>query len=249
MTPISHITSISLDKVIFKYSDALKPTFDNLSVTLPVDQNILIAGEVGQGTSTLLKLIAVVHQPQQGAVLINGFNTSQMSFEEFLPLRNKIGYTFDYGGLFANRSLLENMTLPLLYHNTFTYDESCELGIKMAAHFGFTNKLNEKPASVTGGLRKLVSVLRTLMMNPEMLVMDDPFMGVDSQNVARLIRILNERRERGEIRHLFLTSRDISWAKQLDCKTLHITGGQFDFSDMTSGNGSGVNSGTASEAA
>jgi phospholipid/cholesterol/gamma-HCH transport system ATP-binding protein len=178
-------------------------------------------------------LLAVVHQPQEGSVLINGLDTSQMSFEEFLPLRTKIGYTFDYGGLFANRSLLDNMVLPLLYHKAFSFEESRQRGIDLANHFGFYNKLAERPASVTGGLRKLVSVLRTLLINPEMLVMDDPFMGVDPQNVARLIKILNDRRERGDIKHIFLTSRDQNWPKQLDCKRLILHEGKFDFSELS----------------
>ena len=226
---IGLIRSLELKDVTFGYKDATAPMFENLSVVLPVGENILVSGAVGQGTSTFLKLLAVVHQPQSGSVLVNGLDTSQMSFEEFLPLRTKIGYTFDYGGLFANRSLLDNMTLPLLYHKSFSFEESRQRGIDLANHFGFYNKLAERPASVTGGLRKLVSVLRTLLMNPEMLVMDDPFMGVDPQNVARLIKILNDRRERGDIKHIFLTSRDQNWPKELGCKRLLLHEGKFDF--------------------
>lgn len=229
---MSIVTSIEFKDVTFGYRDAQKPMFEGLSVKLPVGENILITGQVGEGTSTFLKLLAVVHQPQEGSVLINGLDTSQMSFEEFLPLRTKIGYTFDYGGLFANRSLLDNLTLPLLYHKIFSFEESRQRGIDLANHFGFYNKLGERPASVTGGLRKLVSVLRTLLMNPEMLVMDDPFMGVDPQNVARLIKILNERRESGEIRHLYLTSRDHNWPKQLGCRNVVLHEGQFDLSAL-----------------
>jgi phospholipid/cholesterol/gamma-HCH transport system ATP-binding protein len=227
------VKSIEFKDVTFGYKDAEGPMFENLSAVLPVGENILVSGDVGQGTSTFLKLLAVVHQPQQGSVLINGLDTSQMSFEEFLPLRTKIGYTFDYGGLFANRSLLDNMTLPLMYHKSFSFEESRQRGIDLATHFGFYNKLSERPASVTGGLRKLVSVLRTLLMTPEMLVMDDPFMGVDPQNIARLIKILHDRRERGDIKHIFLTSRDVNWPKQLGCKEIVLQEGRFDFKDLS----------------
>lgn len=229
---VDHVTSVELRNVTFQYKDAAKPAFEDLSFVFPVNQNIIIEGATGEGTSTLLKLLAVVHQPQAGSVLINGADTSQMSFEEFLPFRRKIGYTFDYGGLFANRTLLDNLTLPLLYHKTLSDEEAKDRTRALAAHFGFLNKLAEKPASVTGGLRKLVSVLRTLLMNPEMLVMDDPFMGVDPQNVARLIKILNDRRESGEIRHLYLTSRDPSWPRLLGCRSLRIENGNFDFAGL-----------------
>lgn len=224
------IVSVRLEDVEFGYDDQ-KPVFSGLTLDLPVNKALYLRGETGQGTSTFLKLVAVVNQPHSGAVLINGLNTSQMSFEEFLPLRLKIGYTFDYGGLFANRSLLDNLTLPLLYHKIYGLEEARAIGIEAANHFGFYKKLAEKPASVTGGLRKLTSVLRTLMLNPEMLVMDDPFMGVDPQSCAKLVKILNDRRASGEIRHLILTSRDQNLPRQLGCESLLLHEGNFQISE------------------
>ncbi len=220
------INSLRFEDVTFGY-DVANPVFEGLTVDLPVGQNILISGDPGQGTSTFLKLLAVTQQPFSGRIIINGHDTSMMSFEEFLPLRMRIGYTFDYGGLFSNRSLLDNLTLPLLYHNVSSLEEARSRGIELANHFGFYKKLIERPSSVTGGLRKLVSVLRTLLMDPEMLVMDDPFMGVDHQSVVKLIEILNERREAHKIHHLFLTSQDPKWAQQLGCSSMHLHDGIF----------------------
>jgi len=220
------ISSIRLAGVTFGY-EAEKPIFDQLTMDFPLGKNILICAEPGEGSSTFLKLLAVVHQPQEGQLLINGENTSQMSFEEFLPLRMRIGYTFDYGGLFSNRSLLDNLTLPLLYHNVCSLNEARTRGMELANHFGFYKKLAERPSSVTGGLRKLTSVLRTLMMDPEMLVMDDPFMGVDRHSCAKLIKILNDRRASGQIKHMYLTSREAQWPLQLACEALYLKDGLF----------------------
>ena len=90
MTPfeIEHVESVRLENVNFAYEDA-KPTFESLTLNLPVNQNILIAGATpGLGTSTLLKLLAVVHQPQGGRVLINGQDTARNSRENSVCLLN-----------------------------------------------------------------------------------------------------------------------------------------------------------------
>jgi phospholipid/cholesterol/gamma-HCH transport system ATP-binding protein len=109
------IEKLAFENATFGYSPD-RPIFSNLSFELPLDRNVLITGPAGNGQSTFLKLLAVLRLPQSGSFLINGADTTQMSFEEFLPLRMQIGYTFDYGGLFANRTLMDNMMLPLLYH-------------------------------------------------------------------------------------------------------------------------------------
>lgn len=225
---VKTINELRLENVTFGY-DPSSPVFTNLTLDLPTNQNVLVGGPPGQGQSTLLKLIAVVHQPQQGQVIINGQNTSDMSFEEFLPFRKKIGYTFDYGGLFANRTILDNLVLPLLYHGICPREEAFARAEWFAEDFKFTNRLQLKPAAVTGGLRKLVSVLRTLLLEPEMLVMDDPFMGVDTENVRRLIRLIREKRETGEIKHLFFTSRDEVWPQKLGFEQLTVKDGSFQF--------------------
>lgn len=227
-TEIKTITDLRLQNVTFGYDEG-QPIFKNLTLEIPTRQNVLVGGPPGQGQSTLLKLLAVVHQPQEGQVIINGQNTSEMSFEEFLPFRKKIGYTFDYGGLFANRTILDNLVLPLLYHGICPREEAFARAEWYAEDFKFTNRLLLKPAAVTGGLRKLVSVLRTLLLEPEMLVMDDPFMGVDTENVRRLIRLIAEKRETGEIKHLFFTSRDEVWPQKLGYELLSIKEGAFRF--------------------
>lgn len=222
------IERLRFENASFGYS-ADRPIFKNISFDLPTDRNVLVTGPAGNGQSTFLKLLAVMRQPQSGAFLINGANTTEMSFEEFLPIRMRIGYTFDYGGLFANRSLLDNMTLPLLYHKIYDYDEAKDLARSFASKLTFTNQLEARPAEVSGGLRKMVTIIRMLLMKPEMVVMDDPFTGVDSDSVKKLIQIIQDRRSSGEIRHLFFTSRDEVWPERLGYEPLVIDRGFLHF--------------------
>jgi phospholipid/cholesterol/gamma-HCH transport system ATP-binding protein len=225
-----NIRSLKFDDVLFGYEEH-KPVFENVSIDVPVEANVFVTGPDGNGQSTFLKLLAVLIQPQAGRYLINGLNTTEMSFEEFLPLRMRIGYTFDYGGLFANRTLKDNLSLGLLYHKINTPEEATERIVAMAETFGFTRQLDYRPAAVSGGLRKLVCILRAFLLKPELLVMDDPSTGIGPESARKLIQLIGQSREEGWLKHVYFTSRDETWPDQLGCSRLILNRGRFDFID------------------
>lgn len=219
------IQSLVFENAGFAYEGATR-IFSELSVELPLGRNVLVTGPAGNGQSTFLKLVAVLLQPEEGSLLINGQNTTEMSFEEFQPLRRLIGYSFDSGGLFANRTLHDNMTLPLLYHKMMEPEMAEEKVRKIAERFRFKNVLGLRPASVSGGLKKTVTILRALLLKPELLVMDDPFTGVDQESAKELVGLLSELREAGTLKHVYLTSREDNWAAKLGCDHLLINKGK-----------------------
>ena len=222
---VSTIESFQFENASFGY-DRHRPIFKDLNFQLPLEKTLLVTGPAGNGHSTFLKLLALLVQPTSGAMKINGYDTTQMSFEEFQPLRRLMSYTFDLGGLFANRTLLDNLTLPLLYHNICSRDEAEDRAKRLAHEFNFASHLKQLPAAASGGLRKTVCILRSLLLEPQMLIMDDPFTGVDSGSCQKLVRELQVRRENGQIKHIVFTSRDLTWPDRLGHDSLVIEHGQ-----------------------
>jgi len=214
---------LRFENACFAYEAGSQPIFDDLTCDLPLGKNIFVAGQSGSGQSTFLKLLAVLVQPQSGHYYINDLDTTEMSFEEFLPIRLKIGYSFDFGGLIANRTLQENLILPLLYHKICAEEEAIERARKLAEHFSFVRQEHKRPAMVSGGLRKLICVLRAFILNPEMVVLDDPFTGVGADISRKIVRMIQERREAGDLKHVFLVSREETWVRELNCETLLIS--------------------------
>lgn len=235
--PVTLFHSFEFREVTFGYESG-QEIFRNLSFELPAGRNVLISGPAGHGQSTLLKLLAVLAQPQAGQYFINGNDTSQMSFEEFLPFRKRIGYTFEYGGLFANRTLHDNLTLPLLYHKICTKDEADEIAHRLAVDFKFNDQERLRPAMVSGGLRKLICLLRAFILGPEMLVMDDPFTGVDADSVRKVMRMIETNRSSGVLRHVFFTTRDEVWLEHLGYERLIVECGRLRWSGRCA-NGAG----------
>jgi ABC-type transporter Mla maintaining outer membrane lipid asymmetry ATPase subunit MlaF len=225
---VTSIESVVFENLTFAYEGAPE-LFSGVTLELKLGKNILVTGAAGNGQSTFLKLLAVLVQPQKGGVLINGQNTSEMSFEELQPIRRRLGYSFDYGGLLANRTLLDNLTLGLLYHKILSPSEAEAEARKIAERFRFAKVLGLRPASVSGGLRKLVCVLRAVMLKPELFVMDDPFTGLDRTSANELVELLGEMRAQGILKHVYLTSREESWAERLGCEPMVIERGMMTF--------------------
>lgn len=225
------ITSFELEKVSFKYA-AGNPVFHEVSTSLPMNKIMHVTGPSGHGQSTLLKVLALLVAPTNGAIRINGSLVSEMTFEEFLPWRIEIGYTFEGGGLLANRTLEENLILPHLYHNLSEPEEIKENIQKVAERFNFEKFLDRRPAMVSGGLRKLITILRPVLLRPSFLLMDDPFSGLDPATAKELEKLILELRAKSEIESIYFTSRDETWPGRLGANSLWVENGSISVSDL-----------------
>jgi len=221
------VESLSLESITFGYENSA-PLFSKLDFVLPTDKTVFVSGPIGQGQSTFLKLLGVLEFPQEGKYLINGQDVGEMTFEEFLPIRKRIGYSFDYGGLLANRTLRDNLVLPLVYHKACSEGEAYERAMDLAKLFDVEKQMELRPALVSGGLRKLICVIRAFILDPEMVVLDDPFTGLDAKSAQNVVDLIEAKRESKLLRHVFLTSRTAYWVKKLkNVDELVLKNGQF----------------------
>lgn len=219
------IHSLSLRDVVFSY-DTGETILDGVSLELPMGGTWHLTGPAGHGQSTFLKILALLAPPTAGHILVNEFEASEMSFEEFLPWRLEIGYTFEGGGLLANRTLEENLMLPHLYHN-LSDPETLRAEIHtVAERFRFAKLLGRRPATVPGGLRKLITILRPVLLRPSLLIMDNPFSGLDPEMARGLETLIRELRDKLEIETICFTSRDNAWPTRLEADSLWLEGGK-----------------------
>lgn len=199
---------------------------NNVDLDLPTNHVTWVISNEGEGKSSVLSLIAGLQAPTSGKYFINEVDTAQMSFEEFLPLRLQIGYSFDYGGLLSNRTLIDNLTLPLLYHKFLSPHEAQFRAEALLSRFHLEKYGSERPAHVPGRVRKIACLIRSFIHNPDLLVMDDPSVGIGSDACEVLADVLNELRQDGYIRHLYISTYDEGFLRHFnDYNTLVLADG------------------------
>jgi phospholipid/cholesterol/gamma-HCH transport system ATP-binding protein len=200
------IESLRFSDVSFHY-EKTQPLFADLTIELPPNENVLVIGPSGAGKSVFLKLLAGLLTPVTGLYEINDVNVGDMSFEEFLPFRKRIGYSFDLGGLLANRTIKDNLMLPLLYHNEMSFAEAEARVNELMSLFGIASSQDRRPAAVSGAVRKACNLARAFTLEPEMLILDDPFVGLDREIISNLLKLIERKRSAGRLRHVFFSSR------------------------------------------
>lgn len=186
----------SIESIILRNADIAfeneKPILSECSYEFPMGRIVWITGPSGVGKSTLLRTIAGLLPVQKGEFLINGEDVSQMSFEEFLPYRLNIGYSFDIGGLLSNRTMRENLELPLHYHNFLSRDEIKQHVENILNLFHITKYQNLRPFNVPGTVRKAICLARAFILSPQILLLDDPIAGLTEEGVEALEYLIVE---------------------------------------------------------
>lgn len=223
--------SLKFEGVTFVH-EGQEPVLKNVDFDFPMGEICWVKGDEGSGKSSLLQILAGLQIPQSGRYLINGENVVDMSFEEFLPYRLKIGYSFDYGGLINNRTLADNLTLPLLYHKVCSPQEAKERVQELCQVFELEKYAKERPAHVPGRVRKLTILARSLVMNPEVLLLDDPSVGLGIDSVYAFVDHVHKLRKQGHLKHLFVSSYDEKFMNLFEYQIVHVDEGNVYFQDV-----------------
>ncbi len=201
------IQNLRIENLGFAYSGS-EFVFQNLNAEFPSNKISLIVADFGRGRSTLMQILAGLLPVTEGHYFINSVPIEDMSFEEFLPYRLRIGYAFDLGGLLHNRTLLENLTLPLAYHKVCSLPEAEERAFESLRNFKIEKFANQRPSMVQPMVRKLVVLLRSLIHEPELLLLDDPGLGLTPDYTQIFYETITKLRSLGKIPHVILAAYD-----------------------------------------
>lgn len=218
------IHSLKFESVDFAF-EGQDPVFEAVDFDFPMNTWVWVKASSGSGRSTLLQILAGLQMPTKGRYLINDENVTDMSFEEFLPYRLQIGYGFDFGGLINNRTLLENVTLPLVYHKQCSLEEANERASELFEKLNATRFMGQRPALVPGGIRKLTCLIRAVITRPQILLLDDPSVGLGQDTILKFFDVIEGLRKQGYLQHIFMSSFDDKLMGLLPHTEIFIDGG------------------------
>ena len=177
----------------FSYGD--RPILSNLRMDFPRGKLIAVMGGSGCGKTTVLRLIGGQLRPQQGTVSINGEIINRLDTEGVYRLRRKMGMLFQFGALFTDLTVFENVAFPLREHTELPEELIRDLVLMRLNAVGLRNAHQLKPNEISGGMARRVALARAVALDPELIMYDEPFAGLDPISMgvtANLIRNLND---------------------------------------------------------
>src|SRR3989442_6037207 len=161
-------------------------------------EKCVVLGGSGSGKPVLLRHFAGLIQPDQGQIKVFGRKIGELREEELLPFRRRMGFVFQGAALFDSLTIHENVAYPLREHMRLSEDEIQARVVEALARVGLREDvLPLLPSELSGGMRKRVGIARALMLEPEMMLYDEPTAGLDPTHAHLLSHLISEVQARG----------------------------------------------------
>jgi phospholipid/cholesterol/gamma-HCH transport system ATP-binding protein len=186
---------VEIEGVWFGY-DVARPVLRDINLAVPRGAVVGIMGQSGCGKTTLLRVIMGAHMPTRGAARVLGHATKDLDREGLYAMRRKMGMLFQFGALFTDLSVYENVAFPMREHHAeLSEDLLHDLVMLKLQAVGLRGAAHLMPTELSGGMGRRVALARSIALDPQLILYDEPFTGLDPISfgvIVRLIRELND---------------------------------------------------------
>jgi len=168
------------------------PVLNGLNMAFPEDTITVVLGPSGTGKSVLIKHLIGLMFPDSGDVVVHGQSVPSLTMPDLLALRRKIGVLFQDGALFGSMTVYDNVAFPLRQHTDFSEARIAERVTERLRDVGLADAIDAAPSQLSGGMRKRAGFARALVMEPDIVIFDEPDSGLDPVRTALLCDLIQE---------------------------------------------------------
>ena len=211
----------------------VKKSFDekvihrDISFYLKEGETIGLLGNSGTGKSVLLRSLIGLELIDEGEILFHGGRIDQLTEKQLCPIRTRISYSFQTGALFDSISVYENIAYPLFEHTNLTEEEIAKKVHHILEVVNMKDAMDLMPSDLSGGMQKRVGLARSVVINPEIILYDEPTAGLDPINVEMVIDVMGKFKKQGLSG--ILVTHDIPVAKKICDRILILKDGKIGF--------------------
>jgi phospholipid/cholesterol/gamma-HCH transport system ATP-binding protein len=190
-------------------------------------ENVVVLGRSGTGKSVLIKIIAGLLKPDAGQVNVLGKEVETLNEKQLRELRLQLGFSFQNSALYDSMTVRENLDFPLVRNNKGLSRKQREQTIASVLEaVGLSQAINQMPAELSGGQKKRIGIARTLILNPQIMLYDEPTAGLDPITSGEINNLINEVQERFHTSSIIITH-DLTCARATGDRVAMLLDGRF----------------------
>ena len=215
---------IQFEQVSKHYPGAIT-ALNNLSFTIEKGELVFLAGHSGAGKSTILKLIAGIHTPSSGNVIVNNINLGQISQNYRTFVRQHIGFVFQDHKLLFERNVFANVRLALDISGQYNETEVADRVAKALKSVGLEAKINAMPEQLSGGEQQRLCIARAVVHQPKIILADEPTANLDRANALKILELFKSFHRSGVT--IIISAHDESILGDYGKRIIRLSQGQF----------------------
>lgn len=205
-----------------KKSFGNQTVLNNISLQLHKEENLVILGKSGGGKSVLIKCIVQLLKPDEGTISVFGNEVKTDIYE----IRKKIGFLFQSGALYDSMTVKQNLEFPLRRLKKELSDSEIDAKVLEALeNVGLENVLNQMPSQLSGGMKKRISLARTIIIDPEIILYDEPTTGLDPVTADEISTLINDIQKKFKTASIIITH-DIECVRTVADRIIMIKDGE-----------------------
>ena len=190
-------------------------------------ENLVVLGRSGTGKSVLIKIISGLLTQDAGTVSVLGKEVNELNAKELLALRLRIGFSFQSSALYDSMTIRQNLEFPLIRNKKNLSKGEIDKAVETVLDaVGLMQTINQMPSELSGGQKKRIGIARTLILQPEIMLYDEPTAGLDPITCLEINRLINEVQETYKTSSIIITH-DLTCAKEVGNRIAMLLDGQF----------------------